>query len=85
MSKSVIIDAVRSPIGVKNGSMIGIRPDDLTAQVYRVCLIATRKLRLNKSKIFHWAVPFRKAPKACSWAAVWRFWLDYLTLQLPIQ
>ena len=33
MSKSVIIDAVRSPIGVKNGSMIGIRPDDLTAQV----------------------------------------------------
>ncbi len=33
MSKSVIIDAVRSPIGVKNGNLIGIRPDDLSAQV----------------------------------------------------
>ncbi len=35
MSKSFIIDAVRSPIGLKNGNMIGIRPDDLTAQVVR--------------------------------------------------
>ena len=33
MSESVIIDAVRSPIGVKNGNLIGIRPDDLSAQV----------------------------------------------------
>ena len=28
MSESVIIDAVRSPIGMKNGEMVGIRPDD---------------------------------------------------------
>ena len=35
MSKSVIIDAVRSPIGLKNGEMIGVRPDDLTAQVIK--------------------------------------------------
>lgn len=33
MTQAVIIDAVRSPIGVKNGNMIGIRPDDLAAQV----------------------------------------------------
>ena len=33
MNDSVIVDAVRSPIGIKNGGMIGIRPDDLTAQV----------------------------------------------------
>lgn len=33
--KAVIIDAVRSPIGVKNGKMIGIRPDDLAAQVVK--------------------------------------------------
>lgn len=33
MSESVIIDAVRSPIGLKNGDLLGIRPDDLTAQV----------------------------------------------------
>ena len=32
MSQSVIIDAVRSPIGMKNGELVGIRPDDLTAQ-----------------------------------------------------
>ena len=32
MNESVIIDAVRSPIGLKNGGLVGIRPDDLTAQ-----------------------------------------------------
>ena len=35
MNKSVIIDAVRSPIGLKHGQMIGIRPDDFTAQVIK--------------------------------------------------
>ena len=35
MNKSVIIDAARSPIGLKHGQMIGIRPDDLTAQVIK--------------------------------------------------
>ena len=35
MNKSVIIDAVRSPIGLKHGQLIGIRPDDLTAQVIK--------------------------------------------------
>jgi len=34
-TKSVIVDAVRSPIGVKNGKLIGIRPDDLAAQVVK--------------------------------------------------
>ncbi|MEA3288437.1 MAG: thiolase family protein [Candidatus Marinimicrobia bacterium] len=32
---SVIVDAVRSPIGLKNGQMIGMRPDDITAQVVK--------------------------------------------------
>ena len=32
-NKSVIIDGVRSPIGTKNGEMIGMRPDDITAQL----------------------------------------------------
>ena len=35
MQKSVIIDAVRSPIGVKNGNMVGIRPDDLSSQIIK--------------------------------------------------
>jgi acetyl-CoA acyltransferase len=32
---SVIVDAVRSPIGIKNGQMIGMRPDDIAAQVVK--------------------------------------------------
>lgn len=32
---SVIVDAVRSPIGLKNGEMIGMRPDDITAEVVK--------------------------------------------------
>ncbi len=34
-NKAVIIDATRSPIGVKNGELVGIRPDDLAAQVVK--------------------------------------------------
>ena len=34
-NKAVIIDAARSPIGVKNGEMVGTRPDDLAAQVVK--------------------------------------------------
>jgi acetyl-CoA acyltransferase len=49
MSKSVIIDAVRSPIGIKNGNMVGIRPDDLAAQVVKGLL--ARKSSINPSKI----------------------------------
>ena len=33
MTESVIIGAKRSPIGINNGQMIGIRPDDLASQV----------------------------------------------------
>ncbi|MBC8174454.1 MAG: thiolase family protein [Candidatus Marinimicrobia bacterium] len=33
--KSVIIDAVRSPIGVKNGKLLDIRMDDIAAQVVK--------------------------------------------------
>ena len=33
--QTVILDAVRSPIGLKNGKMIGIRPDDLSSQIIK--------------------------------------------------
>ena len=33
MKYSVILDAVRSPLGGKNGNIVGLRPDDLAAQV----------------------------------------------------
>ena len=35
---SVIIDGVRSPMGVKNGKMIGMRSDDLTANLVKALL-----------------------------------------------
>jgi len=34
----VIIDAVRSPMGVKNGNMIGMRPDDMSALIVKALL-----------------------------------------------
>ena len=37
-NKSHIIDGVRSPIGVKNGQIVGLRPDDLAAQVVKSLL-----------------------------------------------
>ncbi len=47
MQKSVIIDAVRSPIGVKNGDMVGIRPDDLSSQIIKVLLKRQQNLDPN--------------------------------------
>ncbi len=38
MNKSHIIDGVRSPIGVKNGQIVGLRPDDLASQVVKSLL-----------------------------------------------
>lgn len=45
---AVIVDAVRSPIGVKRGQMVGIRPDDLTAQVLQALLKRNPQLPLQK-------------------------------------
>ncbi|MFQ5707281.1 MAG: thiolase family protein [bacterium] len=46
---TVIIDAVRSPIGVKNGKLVGIRADELAAQVVRGLL--QRNPQFSKEKI----------------------------------
>ena len=48
MSESVIIDAVRSPIGIKNGNLVGIRPDDLTAQVVKGLLARNENVSPKK-------------------------------------
>ena len=59
MSKSVIIDAVRSPIGLKNGQLVGIRPDDLSAQVIIGLLERNSELKpeLIEDLIFGCAFP----------------------------
>jgi acetyl-CoA acyltransferase len=46
-SNSVIIDAVRSPLGVKRGQMIGIRADELLAQIIRALLERNKKIPLK--------------------------------------
>ena len=48
MIESVIIGAKRSPIGIKNGKMIGIRPDDLASQVVRGLL---EKVKVEHSHV----------------------------------
>ena len=45
---SVIVDAVRSPIGVKKGQMVGIRADDLAAQVIQALLERQPDLPVEK-------------------------------------
>ena len=59
MSESVIIDAVRSPIGLKNGNLVGIRPDDLAAQTVKS--LFNRNENLNPEHIedlvLGWAFP----------------------------
>lgn len=59
MAKSVIIDAVRSPIGLKNGQLVGIRPDDLSAQVIIGLLERNSELKpeLIEDLIFGCAFP----------------------------
>ena len=54
MNESVIIDAVRSPIGIKNGNLVGIRADDLTAQVVKELLRETKMQIQMKSMILYW-------------------------------
>ena len=44
-NKSVIIDGVRSPIGSKNGDMIGMRPDDIAAQVVKGLLERNKEIK----------------------------------------
>ena len=46
---SVIIDSVRSPMGVKNGNMIGMRSDDLTANLVKALL--KRNTSINNKNI----------------------------------
>ena len=48
MIESVIIGAKRSPIGIKNGKMVGIRPDDLASQVVRGLL---EKVKVEQSHV----------------------------------
>jgi|TARA_B110000495_G_scaffold75453_1_gene64630 acetyl-CoA acetyltransferase family protein len=63
MSESVIIDAVRSPIGVKNGNLVGIRPDDLAAQVVKGLLARNENLSPDKIEDLVLGCAFPEGPQ----------------------
>jgi len=44
-----IVDGLRSPIGIKNGQLIGMRPDDLAADVIKALL--ERNLSIDHKNI----------------------------------
>ena len=44
MSNSVIIDGMRSPIGMKSGKMIGMRADDLTSDVIKKMIARNKNI-----------------------------------------
>jgi len=63
MNESVIIDAVRSIIGIKNGNMVGIRPDDLTAQVVKELLKRNKNANPNEIDDFVLGCAFPEGPQ----------------------
>ena len=63
MNESVIVDAVRSPIGIKNGNMVGIRPDDLTAQVVKELLKRNKNANPNEIDDFVLGCAFPEGPQ----------------------
>ena len=63
MNESVIIDAARSPIGIKNGNMVGIRPDDLTAQVVKGLIKRNKNANPNEIDDFVLGCAFPEGPQ----------------------
>ncbi len=59
MSNSVIVDGVRSAIGIKNGMMMGLRPDDLSSQVIKSLISRNSNIesRLYDDLVFGCAFP----------------------------
>ncbi len=61
--KSVIVDAVRSPIGIKNGELVGMRADDITAQVVKALLARNPNLKLELVEDLSLGCAFPEGPQ----------------------
>ena len=61
--KAVIVDAVRSPIGVKNGEMVGIRPDDLAAQVVKGLMNRNQNVKQDQVEDLVMGCAFPEGPQ----------------------
>ena len=62
-NKAVIIDATRSPIGIKNGEMVGIRPDDLAAQVLKGLMARNNKVTSDQVEDLVMGCAFPEGPQ----------------------
>ena len=45
--ETYIVDGVRSPMGMKNGNLMGVRPDDLATDVVKVLLERNKYISYN--------------------------------------
>ena len=50
-TESYIIDGARSPIGLKNGEMVGVRSDDLSAMVIKALMDRNENIPKDKQSI----------------------------------
>ena len=62
-NKAVIIDATRSPIGIKNGEMVGIRPDDLATQVVKGLMDRNEKINSDQVEDLVMGCAFPEGPQ----------------------
>ena len=62
-NKAVIIDAIRSPIGIKNGEMVGIRPDDLATQVVKGLMDRNEKINSDQVEDLVMGCAFPEGPQ----------------------
>lgn len=62
-NKAVIIDATRSPIGIKNGEMVGIRPDALAAQVVKGLMERNNKVTSDQVEDLVMGCAFPEGPQ----------------------
>ena len=62
-NKAVIIDATRSPIGMKNGEMVGIRPDDLATQVVKGLMGRNEKINSDQVEDLVMGCAFPEGPQ----------------------
>ena len=62
-NKAVIIDATRSPIGMKNGEMVGIRPDDLATQVVKGLMDRNEKINSDQVEDLVMGCAFPEGPQ----------------------
>ena len=61
MAEAVIVEAVRSPVGKRNGALSGIHPAELSAQVQERCF---HHLEAPILRVTGWDTPY---PHAQEW------------------